>query len=283
MIILIDNVEHKLPQSFNEMTVEQLAVYINEFILNRNALFETDKEGKYIVKNEMLYNKALVRMLFYLLPITWHDFVKMDESWKHYLLYEAQVLSFLNKDMLTELPIKKINHLGATYFGPKNSNLLATEEFSYADKTYQAFFKNQDKKFLNLFVASLFRETSVFTKFKSFLPTFNGDKREVFNKHQLEARAKKMERLSFDVKLTIWFWYHCYRASLPKLHPLVFTAPNESKAGDSDWLNVILGLASEGPFGNYNQVCHTQVHLVLRELNRKAEINNELKKKYANQ
>jgi len=124
MKILIDQIEHPFPQSFNEMTVEQIAVYIKEFILNRNALFETEKDGKIVVKNELLYNKASCRMLFYLLPVTWHEFVKMDESWKLYLLYEEKVLAFLSIDNLTELPIKRFKAKGTTFHAPKNALII---------------------------------------------------------------------------------------------------------------------------------------------------------------
>lgn len=281
MRILIDQVDHPFPQTFNEMSVEQIAVYTKEFILNRDAIFETTKEGKIVVKNEFLFSKALCKMLFYLLPVTWHNFVKMDESWKHYLLYEEKVLAFMSTDNLTELPCTKIKAGGTTYHAPKSAIILATEEFSYLDKTYQAYFKHQDKKFLNLFVATIFRETNFMQIFRAKMPTSNGDIRVPFNKHNLEARAKQMERVPFDTKLVIWFWYHCYRATLPKLHPAVFTKSNEEKVKDSDWLSVVLSLAADGPFGNYNDVCNTQVHLVLSELNRKAVNHKEMMKKHA--
>ena len=89
-----------------------------------------------------------------------------------------------------------------------------------------------------------------------------------------------ISRSQEDIKLSAWYWYHCYRSSLPKEHPDVFTPSNEAKAEKSDWLNVILSLGSNGPFGDYNQICGMQVHLVLKELNRIAVINKELKAHY---
>jgi hypothetical protein len=283
MNILIDQKPYTFPQSFNELTTEQIAVYVKEFILNRNALFEADKDGNWTVKNEMLYNKAMMRMLFYLMPLTWHEFTQMDNSWKHYLVYEAKLLQFLFTDSLTQIPILEVKIGDAKLHGPKTASLLATEEFSYADKTYQAYFKRNDKRHLNVFFATLFRPAAPFNPLNLLSANYNGDTREVFNKHLLEQRSFLVDRIPYDTKLAVWFWYHSYRATLPKIHKHVFTPSNETKAGDSDWLSVILAISADGPFGKYKEVCNTQVHLVLTDLENKAKQNEEIKQKYAKQ
>lgn len=273
ILVDIDGRSAIIPQRYDDLTVQQIACYVKEIVLKRHQLFNQEKDGTVTVKNEMLYRQAQLKLLFHLLPVTWADYRKLDSSWKCYLIDELKVLDFLLNDTVTTIPVQAVKYkYGKKLYGPDNSSKLCAEEFSFADKAYQAFFHSGKQDVLNIFFASIFREVDTWWFIRKHLPATTGDRRQPFNKHLLDQRTKKVMHVSYDTKLAVWYWYHCFRIDLPKKYPHVFTGSNEKNANTGGWLDVILSLSADGPFGDYDKTRHTQINLVLTDMNRRAAI-----------
>jgi hypothetical protein len=270
--LLIGKETYSIPTKLDECNAWQMATYAREFILGRNSIFTEGRDGSISIKNRMLYEVAMMRLLHATTGCEWKLFTKISAEQKHYLVYEEKLLEFYFTGNFTQAPHICISGL----IGPDNEYQLTAEEFSFADTAYIAYHRTESAQALNTFAATLLRPKQKFTWL--FKPA-NGDKREVFNKHSIDARLAIVATMPTDYKLALWFWYHKYRVDMPDKYPFAFGGGNESKAASSGWLDVLLSSAENGTFGNYKQTCETQHHLVFSDMNRR--IQNSKTKPYA--
>lgn len=275
--VYIDGKPREFPDKIEQLSVDDIALYVKEFLLQRDQIFSQNDAGEFKVKNPDLLKSAQLKMLKQLLKISYHQFTRMHSSWKMDLIERERLLDFLFTDHITHPILHKVRYRGRVYLPPKDKFLIATEEFSFADAAYMSYYKTHQKKYLDILFAVIYRPADPWHIFRKLMPGYNGERRHAFNKHLLEKRIEDQVRISESVKLTLYFWYHLFRTSLPKDYSNVFTSSNQAKAKSDGWLQVILGMASEGPFGDYDRVCKTQIHLVLKELDRKSENLKQLR------
>ncbi len=262
--LVIGKQEFSIPTTLDECNAAQLSCYVAEFIFNRDALFAEEKNGKVVIKNRLLYEVAMLRLLHVTIGCEWELFTKISDEWKHHLLYEENVLNFYFTDKFTKAPIIRTHKL----IGPKNEFDIGLEEFSFADTFYLMYHQTNSAKALDSFCAVLLRPTQLF----SWLGKQDRDLRQPFEKVSIDGRIGIAEKIEVSYKHALWFWYHQYRSKLPDLYPYVFSGGGASKkSAGAAWLDVIRSAAENGTFGNYHEACKTQHHLIFADMNRRIE------------
>lgn len=258
----IGNDVYSIPTKLDECNYMQLATYAQELLLKRNFLFNERPDGAVEIKNHGLYEMAMLRLLHVTIGCEWKLFAKISAEQKHYLIYDEKVLEFYFKDAFTCAPKIAVN----TLIGPGNEYQLTAEEFSFADTAYLAYHKTESAQALNTFSAVLLRPKIMFGW---LWKPVNNDLREPFTKHSIENRLPLVKQIPVEYKLALWLWYHRYRIELPNKYPHAFSTSNQSKAASNGWIDVLLSSAENGTFGNYNETCQTQHHLVFSDMNRR--------------
>lgn len=156
------------------------------------------------------------------------------------------------------IPFVKNNNKTLYAPGPRLNN-ISIAEFSLADAAYYLWRKTDNKEYLNLLCAILYRPKKWFFQDKS------QDQRRRFNKFEAEKRSKSLN-ISLKLKIAIAFTYEGCRNNIMQ------TRPNTFPKGDSDEVEKYHGfkkiiLAKSGDkFGSFAETSNTLVTDFLDEL-----------------
>ncbi len=123
---------------------------------------------------------------------------------------------------LTKNLIPNIRILYKKYYGPADALYnLEFGEYLTAENYFTQYLKTSDEGALDKLIATLYRRQD-----KDFDPeefNYRGDRREPFNYHNIDARARKLSKIDKPLKLAIMLFYEGCRAHIAKLFPTVFT------------------------------------------------------------
>jgi len=194
-------------------------------------------------------------VLAQLLPLV--DFVDSE----HHLLTE-QLLPTLG------VPGRHFTERPTMWHGPRGHlrNVLFGE-FIFADTFLVLYCLHHKEKYLDQFLTVLYRPAR-----RDASPDdadWNGDVRQAFNEHQLEARTPRVKHVAALEKLAVLAWYRGCRQQLAQEFPAVFVAAEEDAATAPkkapDWSRVLRKL-SGGAFGTVAQTASQPLRLVLAEM-----------------
>lgn len=91
-------------------------------------------------------------------------------------------------------PVPSFKPLWKTYYGPSDSFMNMTfGEYTDALRLFHDFHATGDMEILKLLTALFYRPKKSFLFIKKRLENYNGDIREPYNSHNLEARAKTLQ------------------------------------------------------------------------------------------
>lgn len=91
-------------------------------------------------------------------------------------------------------PVPSFRSLWKTYYGPSDSFMNMTfGEYTDALRLFHDFHATGDMEILKLLTALFYRPKKSFIFIKKRLENYNGDIREPYNSHNLEARAKVLQ------------------------------------------------------------------------------------------
>ncbi len=91
-------------------------------------------------------------------------------------------------------PVPSFKPLWKTYYGPSDSFMNMTfGEYTDALRLFHDFHATGDMEILKIITALFYRPKKSFLFIKKRLENYNGDIREPYNSHNLEARAKVLE------------------------------------------------------------------------------------------
>lgn len=193
----------------------------------------------------------------YMLPLICSNIPKEDyRKFSH--VQVAQILAAFDHLLeYNDLPVKwmipklEVGHIVKNKFlplqdlygpGDKLKNLVF-EEFMYAESMADKFKKDDNPHYLDQFVAILYRP-------KKRDKTLHGDVREAFNRHSVEERALKIERIDRAAKVAVHLNYLGCKALFPKLYPALFSEkdPNAGAARSSfSWLDMAYRFVNHVP------------------------------------
>jgi len=163
------------------------------------------------------------------------------------------------------------------FYGPSEflSN-ISIEEFAFADKAFVLFLKEKKFEALDELVAILYREKDKDANTKN--KDYKGDNRLPFNSYQIEFNQKRLNCLSFYIKISVFLFYWGCRNSLVKKYKNVFSSGNENKASSLDlgWIQVIFDLSGE-KFGTIEETSNHNMHLVMAFLEKEVIRSKKIK------
>ena len=192
----------------------------------------------------------------------------------------ARLTDFLfEPNHLTKQILPVIRRRFTKYYGPADQlGNLVFIEFIEAEKAFLEYQKTGYESHLNTLVSVLYRKSKTG---KITALNADGDLREKFNQHLVEARAAKVASWPLGQRLAIMLFFASCREMIIKQYPAVFPEPeeNEVKASGSGpnygWLGVLKTLA--GHLSQYESTAFTPLGLVLFDLN--ASILESLRQK----
>ena len=137
--------------------------------------------------------------------------------------FNAQVLdSTLSVNLLPTF-----KHRFTRFYGPADKLFNITfKEFIVAETLFRNYSQSQDDSFLSKLIATLYRPKTKNADTLSF--EFNGDVREPFNDHIIEARGKRMDSLNPSYRFAIALYYQGCRKFLHTQFSNVFSGSSSS-------------------------------------------------------
>jgi hypothetical protein len=156
--------------------------------------------------------------------------------------------SRLTKNLVPCLVIR-----GERYWGPADRLFnLSFTEFIHAETNLKLFLKSKEIPFLDRLIAILYRKEA-----QGYDPgsiDFKGDRREPFNDHLIDERAKRMSRCNHNLKMAVYLFYTGCQEWIRLQFPHVFS---QTSKGDDNTLG-FLGLVDSLTAGDV-----TKTELVL--------------------
>jgi len=166
-----------------------------------------------------------------------------------------QSYNWLNNELNVTRFISKLRVNGQNLYAPSQRiTNLTVNEFAHADDLYLGWHNTKDFEYLQYLAAVLYREKDA------------SGKRPIFDKTELELRAKKLSRLNTKTLLAIGLSYQGCRLYLVSQFPLVFPKSTQQKRTprNSGFGKLVLHL-SGGKFGTHNETKNTNVYTFLED------------------
>jgi hypothetical protein len=245
----------QVPSTWNELRRRQLLDVLAE--LYRPAAPDRRLQLLRILTgyNLPLLTSLDVDVLAQLLPLT--DFLTSEDH-----LLTEQLLPTIG------VPGRHFTEKPTMWHGPRAhlQNVLFGE-FIFADTFFVLYCLHGTENFLDQFLTVLYRPER-----RGASPDdadWNGDVRQAFNEHQLEARTPRVRHVAALEKLAVLTWYRGCRTQLAQEFPDVFVAADEDATSRPnrapDWSRVLRKLAG-GAFGAVDQTAGQPVRLILAEM-----------------
>ncbi len=252
--IQLDNTTVQSPQTWNELTREQL-LYIGSMWRDWLYIIECKQKGieKQIVKTMQQQRIVLLQVLMSINP-----FSKTAQRSLFNRIAPAQMVDLLNttnfifkENTLT----KNLLPLIGSLYGPADGLKYTTiGEFAFAETMYLNYHKTKKVDYLNKLCAILYRPGKESNKEQ-------GDIRDEFNEYNIETRLPIVSKWTEAQKqATLLFYIGCREAKV-KRYKEVFPTTYK-KAKNKNWANIIIDLA--GPkFGTIKETAKTSMDTIL--------------------
>lgn len=250
--LTIDGKEFSIAENFNELTKEQLLCYVKDFYLQLPRFFWLNTEGEREAISNDCYNALLYAQLINILQIDFETFNKFTTEDVIFLIDEMQTIHYLLEDCT--LTKNHITQLSDTIYGPEDDfGNISGNHYMWAEKFYVEFREKKDEKFLNALIACLCHKKDK-----------DGNEIE-FDIKKLSTIEQEIEKIDRVQKTAILLYFEGCRNEIPELYPMAFAG---KKSNDTEFKEVLLQVAKDGPFGDFDKVLNTNIHLILSELNR---------------
>lgn len=254
-VIVNDNKKYSTPESFDELTREQL-IAIAPILLKGNP---TPQEKWYVAMQlcgfgDDLYSAQASRKKNGYEYISQEIMTRVQPHIE--FVFEK---TGLVKQLITVVDVApKYQFFGTRrLYGPQSEfNNLTIAEFSDTESCLNYFETTKDPVWLHRFIAVLYRPGK-----KSL--RFTGDHRLPYNFHMNDFIAEMVSKIDERIKCAILLWYHACRAQLVTDYGFLFSKKNDGEGGS--WTDIIHDLA--GPkFGNIDETGRTNLKVVFTEL-----------------
>lgn len=260
--LTIDDKEFSIAENFNELTKEQLINYIKNYYEVLPRFFHVVEDAIEIISNDT-YNALMYAQLINILQIDAETFEKFSAEDVVFLIDEMKIIEFLQED--STLTINHFQKIKKHLVGCESDfGDLSAEEYLWAEKFYIEYKETADISKLNALVACL---NKTINKKKEILP---------FEVKRISVIEKQIEDVELYQKIGILLFFEGSRNELRELYPEMHSG---KKTSDSDFKEVLLQVAKDGPFGDFEKVLKTNIHLVFSELNRVSKEAIEFERK----
>lgn len=247
---------YSFPESWNECTDAQLLFLAKAYLMNIPKFYMQNEEGELepISKDLLIQlDYTLFLGIINLPQAKIHEITEFDLSEMHKYLYDEEILHFIkNERNLTRNPFQKIKG----FYGPQDD---------FLDMEAEEFFTAQTQLYenLDLFMAAIYRKK-------------NANGKEPFSFQSVNKNLKEIEAIAPEYKFLLRLFFESNIADLEENNPEAF----DGKPGDGDHYEMLLNMANEGTFGNYNEVRRTNVNLLFKEICRVVKEGKKLESLY---
>jgi hypothetical protein len=255
------NKTYNVPENWDDLSLPQQEIAATKLVPAIPKFWMQNEDGKYEIVSHELASQMRLLALQLVLGMNPEEFYEMNAEDAHFLINEEKVTDFIFNQR-GPLVLKNTKHRGLVGPSDKLNGISAIEWFT-ASRFYDFFKQTEDPKFLLPFLACFFR------------PLKEGA-RAKFDIRTVEQREKIVAKMPTSQQVLTCLWYESNRDRLAKNHEDAF----KEAGGEGDFLEMLLQLAKDGPFGTMEQTQHTEVDMVMTEINRVSRENRELKEKY---
>lgn len=245
-----DKKNFRMPERWDECSVDQIAKLSP---LTQWKIDEiTRSEREYAVCVLMGCGEAFWKDLTLELP-QWHKL--------------QQIADFAFTEKIVERPFENFVHLDTEY-------LVFQEGFADTDAVDMAWANMQYLAFVNPdapntdaldeLIATLCRPRRRDLKAFRESKEWDGDEREVYNGQRVKARAKELKTLSLGLKIAILQYFEAQNSMfLENYAQMLGDDGREPRYGNGmGWVTMLMSVAEKGTFGNFENVCYQNVHLI---------------------
>lgn len=253
---------------------------------NKHRTFSAPGTWDELTKQQLLKWSGVLRMelskaealtlaayMFYKLPSGLMDKFTENES------YELRkTMSFLVQNNLTKNVIGYISILGFKFHGPANRlGNLSIAEYRRTELYYDLYLKTQQKQFLYLLAATLFR------------PSGNSSDNDIRNNLTEKGISKRAKFFSWSLHpnalMAIKLFYEGCRNYIVKAHPKIYPKTINNNAIIKTKSSTVMDLEdhilaySGGKLGNFNETSETNLYVFLKHMTHRIEEYEQLKSK----
>ena len=252
----IDGKTYSMPSDWNELTRKQV-VFVSRLFQGQLSMVDFK-----------------LRALFGFLPVRPKVLKRIHPEDAYFL---SETLEFLFKEVsLTRNLLPVIRTGRRTCTGPSDAMMNCTfGEFTRANSLLDAFAKTKEQKDLDELVAVLYRPRKWFWFIRKAF-TDNQDPRQRFATRSLKTRCKRMTRVEYSIKYSVFLFFSGVMNSLPILYPYVYEQKGESGSEDNGWASLIISLADgKTDDKSLETVMNSNLYNVMIGLNKKAKEYHE--------
>lgn len=247
---------YSFPENWNECTNAQLLFLSKVYLMNVHAFYMQNEDGAMEpVSKDLLIqlDYSLFLGLINLPENKIHQITEFDLAEMHGYLYDEEILHFIkNERNLTRNPFPKIKN----FHGPQDD---------FLDMDAEEFFSAQSQLYENLylFMAAIYRKK-------------NAGGKEPFSFQCVNKNLPEIASIAPEYKFLTRLFFESNISELEENNPEAF----EGKPGDGDHYEMLLNLANEGTFGNFNEVKRTNINLIFKEICRVVKDGKKLEELY---
>lgn len=127
---------------------------------------------------------------------------------------------------------------GLKYYGPADKLFNITfSEFIHTETNLKRFMNSRDVVFLDKLIAILYRKQA--RDYDPDSKDFNGDRREPFNDHQIDARAAVISKMDHNIKIAIYLFYTGCQNWIMNQFPHVFQGTGKRSDDSLGFLGLV--------------------------------------------
>ena len=252
----LDGTIYFMPSDWNELTRKQV-LFISR--LFQEQLTMMDFKLRVLLKFLSLKQKVIKR-------------IHHDDA---YFLCES--LDFLFKEVsLTKNLLPVLQTGRRKYLGPVDAMMNCTfGEFTMANSLLDSFSKTKEQKYLDEMVAVFYRPRKWFWFIRKCF-TDNQDPRKSFVNRTLKKRCRRISRLDYEIKYSIFLFFSGVLNSLPLLYPYIYEQQGGTGSEDNGWASLIISLADgKTDDRSLETVMNSNLYNVFIGLNKKAKEYHE--------
>jgi len=257
--ISYNNIRKEIPTSWEEIKQNKklllfvLGLFFNQFTkqeILHQVIFKILKIGK-------------AKQLLIIKDIEQNKYSKHPEN-----LYRlSEILGFI-----TEQPIEIKENLFPKIKGLQAPKSVWSEctawEYALAEKSFFDFADKEDEAFLNKLIAILYRPNKFLKK-----------ERKAFDEKKLAKYEKKISKLPFALKWSVFRWFAHERELILKAHKYTFSGGSKSEEKPNIgaiWTDIILAMSQ---VGEEDKTANTKLSIILRRIENDNKAYSKLKQK----
>jgi len=250
-----------IPQNWDEMSLLQQEIAISKIRPMVPKLYMKNEKGKDELVSNELHDQLHILTLQLLLNMKPNEFFKFPNEDIFRLINKEKVTLFIFKDR-GPLSLKANKWKGLKGPGEKLNGITAEEIFILGK--FYTIIKKGNPEALYPFLATVFRHTD------------KTGKRHQFDLSTVHLREKKVKTMPIAHQLLTVAWYEANMERLAAANPHAFEGKGKE---EGDFLELLLQLAKDGPFGDFNKTRQASAEVLFKELNRVAKEQKQIQAK----